>query len=211
MPPTRLRFFVEDNRLALLHASPAQLRTIVQYDLVRPFRIDDIESLCKICCELRRFDDDSHLRINVSRSLVPVERADEQAFPVNDECLGMQGCFGRVPQISRSTTSGVFVYLRSELVTSQIVFLSRQQVFQLDLRVTEVLPVICGTRLGNPGTTHHARFTSLITAIAKNANGAGGYEGRALSRWDGAPGSAHCLPNIMLHPFVIRNFQNIAK
>ena len=39
----------------------------------------------------------------------------------------------------------------------------------------------------NPGTTHHAPFTSLIATNTKNANGAGGYEGRVLSRWDGAP------------------------
>ncbi len=79
-------------------------------------------------------------------------------------------------------------------MTSQIVFLSRQQVFQPYLRVTEVLSVICGTWLRNSGTTHHARFTSLMATNAKNANGAGGYDGRALSRWDGAPGSAHRLP-----------------
>ncbi len=78
-------------------------------------------------------------------------------------------------------------------MTSQIVVLSRQQFFQLIQRVTEVPPVIFGTWLRNPGTTHYAPFTSLIAANAKNSNGAGGYEGRALSRWDGAPGGAHCV------------------
>ena len=60
--------------------------------------------------------------------------------------------------------------------------------------MTEVPPVICGIWLRNPGTTHHAQFTSQIAANAKNANGAGGYGGRALSRWDDDPGSAHYLP-----------------
>jgi len=79
-------------------------------------------------------------------------------------------------------------------VTSQIVVLSRQQFFQLIQRVTEIPPMLCGIWLRNPGTTHHAPFTSLIAANAKNANGAGVYEGRALSRWDGDPGSTHYLP-----------------
>ena len=79
-------------------------------------------------------------------------------------------------------------------MTSQIVVLSRQQFFQLIQRVTEIPPMLCGIWLRNPGTTHHAPFTSLIAANAKNANGAGVYEGRALSRWDGDPGSTHYLP-----------------
>ncbi len=89
----------------------------------------------------------------------------------------------------------------------QHTILSRQQYFQLNQRVTEVPPVICGTWLRNPGTTHPAPFTSLIATNAKNANRAGGYEGRALSRWDGARGSSHCLPKQNLHSFVIKRLQ----
>ncbi len=58
--------------------------------------------------------------------------------------------------------------------------------------------MILGAWLRSPETTHYATLTSLIAANAKNANGAEGYEGRALSRWDGDPvpqGSAHCLVN----------------
>ena len=52
---------------------------------------------------------------------------------------------------------------------------------------------VCSPLVTAACLTHHARFTRLIAANAKNSNGAGGYEGRALSRWDGAPSGAHCV------------------
>ncbi len=43
-------------------------------------------------------------------------------------------------------------------------------VLQKPCLVLEVPPMICGTCLKNPGTTHYAAITSLIAANAKNAN-----------------------------------------
>jgi hypothetical protein len=82
MPESRLRFFAQDDLLAVIVASPPQVIILVQKNLEAPFRYTVSDALHKLFRDFGRMDDDAQFRIKINRALVPVKRTDKDLLPI---------------------------------------------------------------------------------------------------------------------------------